>query len=85
MKYMTNVERFAEARGFEKGQAEVAIKVLMRLLQRQFNEVPEEVQTRLQTLSVGQLEGLIDMALSAESLAAFVDRLPQAKPIELEA
>jgi hypothetical protein len=89
MKYVTSVERFAEARGLEqgleKGQVVMATKVLMRLLQRQFNEVPEEVQARLQTLSLSQLERLIDVALSAESLAAFVDRLPKAKSVKPEA
>jgi ABC-type sulfate transport system permease component len=72
-------------KGLEKGQVAMATKVLVRLLQRQFEEVPEEVRARLQTLSASQLERLIDVALSAESLAAFVDRLPKARSVKPEA
>jgi Domain of unknown function (DUF4351) len=91
MPYVTSIERFAEAKGREEGreegrkegQGEIATKFLVRMLQRQFQEVPNEVRARLQSLSVEQLERLIDVALSAESLVAFVERLTEAEVVDL--
>jgi flagellar biosynthesis/type III secretory pathway protein FliH len=87
MKYVTSIERFVEARGFEqafekgfekglkKGQGAV-VRVLTRLLRRQFRNVPDGVETRLKALSIDHLEMLVEVALSVNSLDAFVEALP---------
>ena len=55
----------------------------MRLLQHRFQVIPEAVQTRLQLLSVEQLEQLLDVALTVTTIPDFVARVPE--PVEVEA
>lgn len=57
-----------------------ARRPLLRLLQRRFGSVPITVRDDLSTLDVDQIEGLVDVALSAHTIEEFVRRLPtQAK------
>jgi hypothetical protein len=53
-----------------------ALRMLRRVLQRRFESVPEDLQTRLTAYSVEQLEELLDVALTVDSLAEFVNSLP---------
>ncbi|HEY9668210.1 MAG TPA: DUF4351 domain-containing protein, partial [Coleofasciculaceae cyanobacterium] len=70
--------------GIEKGiepdtlqiQRQGALRMLMRLLQRRFESVPETVQTRLSECNLEQLEELLDVALTVNSLNDFVSQLP---------
>jgi hypothetical protein len=57
-------------------EQQVALRMLRRLLQRRFESVPEELQTRLTAYSVEQLEELFDVALTVNSLTEFVNSLP---------
>jgi hypothetical protein len=40
--------------------------------------VPEPLRTRLQTLTVEQVEVLVEVALTSQSLAEFADQAPTA-------
>ncbi len=40
----------------------------MRVLQRRFGEIPQQVQTRLETQSIEQLENLMDTAIAIEEI-----------------
>ncbi|NES00371.1 MAG: DUF4351 domain-containing protein, partial [Symploca sp. SIO1B1] len=72
MPYITSAERI----GMERGRQEEAQKLLLRLLERRFKlSVPTEVQSRLQQLSVEQLEELLDVALTVDSLEQFQLRI----------
>jgi hypothetical protein len=57
-------------------EQQVALRMLRRLLQRRFESVPEELQTRLTAYSVEQLEELLDVALTVNSLTEFINSLP---------
>lgn len=48
---------------------------LVRVLQRRFGPVPEGVQMELATLTVEQLEDLVDVALTVDSFEEFVRHL----------
>jgi len=72
MPYITSAERI----GMERGRQEEAQRLLLRLLERRFKlSVPTEVQSRLQQLSVEQLEELLDVALTVDSLEQFQLRI----------
>lgn len=62
--------------GVEQGRQQEAQRQLLHVLQRRFGPVPEGVQTRLATLTVEQLEDLVDVALTVDSLEEFVPHLP---------
>ena len=70
MAYITSVERI----GMQKGAAHL----LLRILARRFGEIPEAVQAQLQKLSTDQLDELADLALTRNSLAEFMNELPNA-------
>ena len=64
--------------GRQEGLQEEAQKLLLRLLERRFKlSVPTEVQSRLQRLSVEQLEELIDVALTVDSWEQLLESLPE--------
>ena len=79
-----SLDEFVERIGIEPSlqpdalqmQQQGALRMLRRLLQRRFQSVPEEVHNRLTVYSVEQLEELLDVALTVDSLAEFVNTLP---------
>lgn len=79
-----SLEDFVERMGIEKGiepdalhmQRQGALRMLMRLLQRRFESVPEAVQTYLSECNLEQLEELLDVALTVNSIDDFVNQLP---------
>lgn len=79
-----SLDEFVERIGIEPSlqpdalqmQQQGALRMLQRLLQRRFQSVPEEVHNRLTAYSVEQLEELLDVALTVDSLAEFVNSLP---------
>ncbi|NES01205.1 MAG: DUF4351 domain-containing protein [Symploca sp. SIO1B1] len=80
MPYITSAERIGMERGLQEGRQEgrqeEAQRLLLRLLERRFTlSVPTEVQSRLQQLSVEQLEELLDVALTVDSLEQFKLRI----------
>ena len=64
--------------GREEGRKEEAIRLLLRLLTHRFGQVGAAVPMHLHTLTIDQIEPLVDVALSSEILATFVERLPPA-------
>jgi hypothetical protein len=65
-------EEAAEQLGLQQG----ARRQLLRLLTIRFGSVPEDVETRLQSLDLNQLEELLEVALTAEAIAQFENHLP---------
>jgi Uma2 family endonuclease len=59
----------------EVAEQQGALRQLLRLVIVRFGEVPQDVQTQLEGLNVNQLEGLVDVALTVESLEQFVSQL----------
>ncbi|HBL62825.1 MAG TPA: hypothetical protein DDZ80_31965, partial [Cyanobacteria bacterium UBA8803] len=53
-----------------------ALRMLRRLLRRRFESLPQNVNTRLSKYNVQQLEELLDLALTVDSLDEFVNALP---------
>ena len=68
-------EEAAEQQGREQGLQQGACRQLLRLLQTRFGSVSEDVETRLQSLGLNQLEDLVEVALTVETLDQFVNRL----------
>jgi predicted transposase/invertase (TIGR01784 family) len=56
------------AEGEERGRHEGLIATLERQLRRRFGDLPQNIQTRLQSASISELEDLTDAILDAESL-----------------
>jgi Uma2 family endonuclease len=59
----------------EVAEQQGALRQLLRLVIVRFGEVPQDMQTQLEGLNVNQLEGLVDVALTVESLEQFVSQL----------
>lgn len=88
MEYITSVQRIGMEMGMEvgmekgmekgmhKGIREGAFLVLVRLLGHRFGSLPDEVTQRLHLLSVEEVEGLVDVALTVRSLDEFAAHLP---------
>lgn len=81
VRYITSIERLAREEGREEGREagreEGATRLLLRLLEHRFGNLPETVTQRVQQLSLEQAEALVDHALGAESLTAFTANLPE--------
>lgn len=54
--------------GIQQGQRQALQKMVLRLLARKLGELPEEVSSRIHTLSFGQLESLSDLLLDFTSI-----------------
>ncbi|MEQ9357119.1 Uma2 family endonuclease [Coleofasciculus chthonoplastes] len=65
-------EEAAQQQGFQQG----TLRQLLRILSTRFEQVPPDVEPRLQVLEVNQLEDLVEVALTAQTLAEFVSNLP---------
>ncbi len=61
----------------ETAEQQAALRQLLRLLAVRFGEVPPQVENQLQGLDVNQLEDLVDVAMTVDSLEQFVSRLSQ--------
>jgi hypothetical protein len=73
MPYVTSVERLAKAEGIAEGKAEGiaegGVTVLMKQLTKVCGPLPEDVQQRIQRMSIGQLAALGEALLDFRSLA----------------
>jgi type I restriction-modification system DNA methylase subunit len=63
--------------GIQEGAHQQALKSLLRILQRRFENISIPLQRRLQKLTTEQLEGLIDSALTSASLREFTANVPK--------
>jgi ABC-type Fe2+-enterobactin transport system substrate-binding protein len=59
----------------EVAEKQGAVRQLLRLLAVRFGEVPQDVETQLAELNVTQLEGLVEVALTVESLEQLISQL----------
>jgi Uma2 family endonuclease len=62
--------------GLQQGLQQGTRQQLLRLLTLRFGSVPENVEQSLQSLDLNQLEELVEVALTAEAIAQFVNHLP---------
>lgn len=69
-------EEAAQQQGLEQGLQQGARQQLLRLLTLRFGTVPEDVETRLQSLNLNQLEELLEVALTVDAIAQFANHLP---------
>ncbi|MEH2182400.1 DUF4351 domain-containing protein [Nostoc sp.] len=75
MSYITTGERIGYERGKEEGRQEGKQELVLRLLQRRIGELPQEVQQRIQTLSLEQLEALGETLLDFSAIADLLNWL----------
>ncbi|MEQ9233270.1 Uma2 family endonuclease [Coleofasciculus sp. E2-BRE-01] len=66
-------EEAAQQQGFQQG----TLRQLLRILSTRFEQVPPDVEPRLQVLEVNQLEDLVTVALTAQTLAEFVSNVTE--------
>lgn len=69
-------EEVATEQGLQQGLQQGALRQLLRLLTTRFGSVSPDVGILLQALSLNQLEDLVEVALSVDSLEQFVSHLP---------
>lgn len=62
--------------GREEGRKEGQVHLLLHLLTHQFGPASETIRTRIQALTIEQIESLVDIALDQATLDAFVEQLP---------
>jgi Uma2 family endonuclease len=65
----------AQQQGLQQGLQQGAIRQLLRLLTARFGTIPLDVEQSLQALNVNQLEDLVEVALSVDSLEQFINHL----------
>jgi hypothetical protein len=79
MPYVTSVERIGIEKGIEQGIQQGiqqgAQRQLLRVLEHRFEFVPVAIMDDLEQLEAEQLEELMDVALTADSLPAFAEQL----------
>ncbi len=63
----------AQQQGLQQG----TLRQLLRILSTRFDQVPPDIEPRLQVLEVNQLEDLVTVALTAQTLAEFVSNVPE--------
>jgi Domain of unknown function (DUF4351) len=68
MKYVTTIERRAEARGLEIGEARKARSLLQRLLTRRFGELTANVMADFDALTIADLDRLGEALFDFASL-----------------
>jgi len=63
--------------GLEEGARQEALALLLRTLPRLFSEVPPDLATRLQDLTLAQLRQTLDLAFEVQHWPDFEQQLPQ--------
>ena len=63
----------AQQQGLQQG----TLRQLLRIIATRFDQVPPDIEPRLQVLEVNQLEDLVTVALTAQTLAEFVGNMPE--------
>ncbi|MEQ8539589.1 MAG: Uma2 family endonuclease [Coleofasciculus sp. D1-CHI-01] len=63
----------AQQQGLKQG----TLRQLLRILSTRLDQVPPDIEPRLQLLEVNQLEDLVVVALTAQTLAEFVSNIPE--------
>jgi len=72
MPYVTSIERHAEERGREEGREEGielgSTRILLPILRRICGDLPQEMQDKVQLLTLEQCENLAESVLDFQSL-----------------
>jgi hypothetical protein len=68
VKYITSIERLAK----REGRQEQTIRLLMKTVQLRFGNAPADLPARLAALTVEQLETLMEVALTVNTLDNFI-------------
>ncbi|EDX73440.1 conserved hypothetical protein [Coleofasciculus chthonoplastes PCC 7420] len=63
----------AQQQGLQQG----TLRQLLRIIATRFDQIPPDLEPRLQLLEVNQLEDLVVVALTAQTLAEFVSNVPE--------
>jgi hypothetical protein len=69
------LEEAATEQGLQQGLRQGALRQLLRLLTTRFGSVSPFIEQGLQPLSLNQLEDLVEVALSVDSLEQFASHL----------
>ncbi len=75
MRYVTTGERIGYERGKQEGKQEQTQALILRLLQRRVGELSPEVQERIQSLTLSQLEALGEALLDFTASSDLLDWL----------
>lgn len=76
MRYVTTGERI----GYERGKHEQTQTLILRLLQRRVGELSPEVQQRIQSLTLSQLEALGEALLDFTARSDLLNWLQSNQP-----
>ena len=68
MKYVTTIERMAEARGEARGQVSGERSLVLKLLTRKLGSVPNDALEQINALSIAQLESLGEALLDFNAI-----------------
>jgi len=68
MAYITNIERFAIAKGEARGEIMGEIKILLKLLHLKFNTVPEWVEKKIISADKKQLDLWVEKIMTTDTL-----------------
>ena len=68
MPYVTSIERHAEERGRERGREEGSTRILLPILRRICGDLPQQIQDKVQLLTLEQCENLAESVLDFQSL-----------------
>ncbi|MBW4554569.1 MAG: DUF4351 domain-containing protein [Trichormus sp. ATA11-4-KO1] len=68
MRYVTTGERIGYERGIQEGEQQGEQRLILRLLQRRVGKLSPELQERIQSLSLNQLESLGEALLDFTSV-----------------
>ncbi|MEH2323819.1 MAG: DUF4351 domain-containing protein [Nostoc sp.] len=75
MRYITTGERIGYERGKQEGEQEGEQRLILRLLQRRVGELSPELQERIQSLSLNQLETLGEALLDFTAMEDLINWL----------
>ena len=77
---MLRLSDLKHTRVYQEGQEDEGLKFLLRLLKRRFGQVAPDVQTKLEQLSLSQVEALGEALLDFSQLNDLVCWLQQNPP-----
>lgn len=75
MRYITTGERIGYERGIVEGKQEGELVIILQLLKRRLGELSPEIEQRIQSLSLNQLEALGEALLDFATMTDLSDWL----------
>jgi len=68
MSYVTSVERIGVEKGIQQGKHQGTLQSLLRILEKKFGSVPNDIKSNLQQADEEQLLLWLEQTLSANSI-----------------